>query len=85
MWHLQLGKEMLPSNGGQVAHPGEWHGCCHWRRGITVLPGGNVDRDGDSFRRGMFVLYLDTQHAGEESFSPISQLARTEAIRGACD
>lgn len=32
--------------------------------GITVLPGGNVDRDGGSFRRRMFVLYLDTQHAG---------------------
>lgn len=32
--------------------------------GITVLPGGNVDRDGASFRRRMFVLYLDTQHAG---------------------
>lgn len=33
VWYLQLGKEMLPSNGGQVAHPGEWHGCCHWPRG----------------------------------------------------
>lgn len=52
-------------------------------RGITVLPGEIVDRMG-LFSSGNVCPVLWTHSMrGRESFSPISQLATTEAIRGA--